>query len=187
MRPLILGGALALVLAGAANAQRTDHSTHSGAASMPTASNGPALPTPDYITAAGQSDQFEIQEGDLAMKMGKNPAVKNFGRMMVTEHKKTTDALMFAVQGAGAGTATPPALRSDQTAMMDELRAAQGDAFDRLYVSQQLAAHNEALQVHTSYAANGDDPKLKAAAKKTAPIVQSHINTLNKMQASMGG
>jgi putative membrane protein len=46
---------------------------------------------------------------------------------------------------------------------------------------QQLAAHLEALTLHSGYADHGDNPVLKAAAAKTKPIVQSHIDQLKKI------
>lgn len=185
MRSLILGGAAALALAGAANAQDHSRMNHGVGGPAPEAT-GPTLPTADYITAAGQSDKFEVEEGKLAQRMGKSPAVKSFGTMMVREHTKTTSNLMQAIKAAGMSPPPPPALRSDQQAMISELGAKSGDEFDRAYVEQQLASHQEALSVQTGYAAGGEEPKLKAAATTTAPIVQSHINTLRTMQAKMG-
>ena len=187
MRALLLGGAVALSLAGAAAAQNHAKMAHSTNGPTPMGPPGATLPTPDYLTAAGQSDQFEVQEGQLAMKMGRAPTVKSFGAMMVREHTKTTKELMRAVSASGMSPPPPPPLRADQQAMIDELRSKSGDDFDRTYVSQQLMAHQEALGVQTGYAAGGDMPKIKATAAKTAPIVQSHINQLQAMQSKMGG
>ena len=186
MRHYLMGGALALALAGVAGAQSMDHSKMShGRADLAPA--GPALPTPDYLTAAGQSDQFEVQEGQLAQSMGKSPGVKNFGKMMVTEHTKTTANLMAAVKASGMSPPPPPPLRADQQAMIDQLKQTSGDEFDRTYISQQLSSHQEALSVQSGYANGGSEPKIKATAKQTVPIVQSHIRQLQSMQTKMGG
>ena len=188
MRALLIGGGTALALCSGAAAQ-TDHSrmTHSTNGPKPMGPPGPTLPTPDYLTAAGQSDQFEVQSGMMAEKMGRMPAVKSFGKMMVTEHGKTTRELMNAVKASGMSPPPPPPLKPEQQAMLDDLRTKSGDDFDRTYVSQQMMAHQEALSVQTGYAAGGDMPKIKATAAKTAPIVQSHINMLGSMQTKMGG
>ena len=187
MRNIILGGAVALAFAGAAVAQDHSRMRHGSSAEGPAPTMvGPTLPTPDYIAAAGASDMFEIEQGKLARSMGKSQDVKAFGKMMVTEHMKTTSTLKASLKGMGMAP-PPPALRPDQQAMVDDLRGRSGADFDRTYLTQQLAAHQEALSVHTGYAAGGTEPKLKAVAAKTAPIVQSHINQLTAMQGRMGG
>ena len=185
MRSLLLGGAVAFALAGVAGAQDHSKMNHGVGGPAPEAT-GATLPTPDYITAAGQSDQFEVQEGKLAQAQGKSPSVKSFGTMMVREHTKTTSQLMATLKGMGMTPPPPPPLRADQQAMIAELSSKTGDDFDRTYVQQQLMSHQEALSVQTGYAAGGEDAKLKKLATTTAPIVQSHINSLRTMQTKMG-
>lgn len=191
MRPHILAGAFALALAGTAGAQSTmSHSGMSHGAMNMNAAPGDAsaaLPTSDYVMKAGQSDQFEIQEGQIASTMGKSPAVKNFGMMMVTAHRRTTQALQNAMKQKGETPPPPPALTADQQAQIDQLRGMTGAEFDRTYISQQLASHQEALAVQANYAKGGSDPKLRAVAGQTVPIVQGHLNTLTTLQAKADG
>ena len=48
-------------------------------------------------------------------------------------------------------------------------------------VMLQVAAHLEALTLHGGYADRGDNAALKAAAAKTKPVVQSHLDELKKI------
>lgn len=189
MRSMIMAGVLALSFAGVAGAQST--MSHSGMShgAMNAAPGDPAaaLPTSDYIMKAGQSDQFEIQEGQIASSMGRSPAVKSFGMMMVNEHRKTTELLMRAVSMTGMSPPPPPPLTPDQQAQIDQLRTLSGADFDRTYVSQQLAAHQEALMVHADYAKGGSDASLRKVAASTVPIVQGHLRTLTTLQAKTRG
>ena len=189
MRPIILAGALALSFAGVAGAQSTmSHSgMRHGAMNAPVGDAAAALPTSDYIMKAGQSDQFEIQEGQLASTMGKSPAIKNFGTMMVTEHRKTTETLMKAIADMGQTPPPPPPLTADQQAQIDQLRGMSGADFDKTYVSQQMASHQEALMVQANYAKGGSDAKLRNVAGHTVPIVQGHLKTLMTLQAKTNG
>ena len=191
MRPIILAGALALGVAGAAAAQSTmNHSGMSHSGMNMNAAPGDAaaaLPTSDYVMKAGQSDQFEIQEGQLASTMAKAPAVKNFGMMMVSEHRKTTELLTKAVADTGMTPPPPPPLSADQQAQIDQLRGLSGAAFDKAYVEQQLASHHEALMVQANYAKGGSEAKLRAVASSTVPIVQGHLRTLTTLQAKTNG
>lgn len=185
MRLATLTAAAALLIAaGAAHAQSSMSGMSQPGMSSSSMSGmaGSALPTPDYLTAASQSDQFEIQEGQLAQTMGKSSKVKAFGKEMVRDHTKSTKDLMAAATKAGM-TPAPAPLRPDQQQMIAALQATSGADFDRTYIQQQTQSHQEALQVHQGYAQGGSDKTLKAAAAKIVPVVQSHLNMLQSMQS----
>lgn len=138
------------------------------------------MATPDFVTAAGQSDQFEIQEGRMAEKMG-SPAVKRFGARMVRDHTKTTATLMKAVKRSGMQPPPPPPLRPDQADMMGQLQGLSGPDFDKAYIAQQVKSHEEALALQSSYAQSGDTPAIKAAARSAVPIVKMHLKMAERM------
>ena len=75
----------------------------------------------------------------------------------------------------------PPALDSDQQAMLSDLQSKHGKDFDAAYKSDQLTAHHKALDLREAYAMSGENPHFKAAAKKIVPVVKMHISMLNKM------
>lgn len=169
MTRIMLGVASALMLAGSAFAQPMS----------------PMSPS-DYMTAAGQSDQFEIQEGQLAQSQGGSKAVRDFGKRMVKDHTASTKMVMMAAKRSGLTPPPPPPLRPDQQQMISQLQATSGPAFDQLYVQQQLGAHQEALQLQQSYAQTGSDPHLKQAASQIVPIVQQHLSMLQHMSGQSG-
>lgn len=145
----------------------------SGAMSSPMSTSG-------YLTAAAQSDMFEIQEGQLAQSMGKSSKVKAFGKEMIKEHTKSTQDVTAAAAKSGLNP-TPPALRPDQQQLIAALQATSGDQFDSTYVQQQTQSHQEALQVQQGYAQGGSDPNLKMTAAKIVPVVQKHLRMLQSM------
>jgi putative membrane protein len=134
----------------------------------------------DYVRMAGQSDAFEIQSGQLAASKASSADLKAFGARMVKDHTKSTQMVLAAAAKSGLSPATPPPLPPAKSDMLTQLQAANGEAFDRLYVSQQLQAHQEALSLQSSYARSGQDPNLKAAAEKIVPVVTMHLDMLRK-------
>ena len=154
--------------------------------SMPPDPSAP-LSTPQYLAAAAQSDAFEIAEGNMARTMAKSPKVEQFGAEMVSAHKLTTGNLKAAAAAANITPASKPALRPDQLQMVAQLRDLSGAAFDQEYIRQQVMSHQQALAVQSNYAQNGDVPQLRAVAMQTVPIVQSHLQMAQNLQASMGG
>ena len=131
-----------------------------------------------YMTMAGQSDQFEIQSGELAESKAANLDLKKFAREMIADHTKTSALVMDAAKKSGLPTSPPPPLTADQEAMLSTLQGLSGAAFDKAYSGQQMKAHEDALALQRAYAANGDDPNLKAAAIHIVPIVQLHWTML---------
>ncbi len=137
------------------------------------------LAAPTYMQMAGSSDQFEIQSGQLATQMSQNPAVRNFGNLLVAHHSFTTQQLMAAAQTAGM-TPPPPALLPNHQALLDQLRAA-GPNFDIAFRDAQVQAHQEALTLHQNYANGGDQPALRTVAAAAVPIIQQHLTAAQAM------
>ncbi|HXU99825.1 MAG TPA: DUF4142 domain-containing protein [Caulobacteraceae bacterium] len=133
-----------------------------------------ALATPDFITAAAQTDEYERQAGRLASRKGHAPKVRSFGEMMVRDHTATTAALKAAIRRGGLPQPPPPSLSADQQQMVNQLTSAKAD-FDASYAAQQVQAHQKALAVMRAYAAGGSNASLRAAAAKTAPLVEHHL------------
>jgi putative membrane protein len=115
------------------------------------------------------------------MQKSQNPAVRRYADMMVKHHQKTTAATLSAAKKAGL---TPPAPMLDPgaAASIAELQTASAADIDRLYLGQQVPAHQAALDLHQSFATGGDQPALRASAKKAVPIVRQHLAAAQKMR-----
>ena len=61
----------------------------------------------------------------------------------------------------------PPMLEPHQSADITALKNVTGAAPDTLYLTQQKAAHNEALALHQDNAQTGAAPALKAASARS--------------------
>jgi putative membrane protein len=162
----------------AVNATQDATSAAVGATSAATVGQ---MSTDAFVTNAGISDMYEIQAGQIAHKKGQSAGVKDFGKMMVTDHTAMMNEMKPLVTAAGK---TPPTgLDERRKGMIDNLNAAPAADFDKTYLSQQEAAHNEALTLMQGYADNGDDAGLKGGAAKAVPKIQSHLDHVKQMQA----
>jgi len=145
--------------------------------------NNPLM-APGYMAQAGSADQFEIQSGQLALQASQNPAIRNFGNMIVADHTRSTQMVVSAAQSAGL-TPPPPALLPAQQAMLDQLRSAgSGPSFDMAFQQAQISAHQQALQLHQNYAAQGDVPALRTAAGQIVPVVQMHLQQIQSLSTA---
>ena len=139
--------------------------------------------TAAFVSNASQSDMYEIEAAKTAMARTKNPAIKAFAKMMVTDHTATSKALAPVATAAGQ----TPADKLDQRrqGFVDNLKTASDADFDKTYVDQQVAAHKEALDLMQGYAKDGPDAGLKDAAGKIAPTVQMHLDKIKSIQAAV--
>lgn len=131
-----------------------------------------------FTRAAAISDMYEIESSKIALEKSKNAGVKNFANMMIKGHIATTAELKKIAVG------TPPAsLDARRQGFIDNLRAADAGSFDKTFLDQQTASHEEALTLHKSFIDDGDNAALKTFAQKTAPQVQMHLDMVKKLDA----
>jgi putative membrane protein len=69
--------------------------------------------------------------------------------------------------------------------MITQLGSA-GANFDRVWLQQQMMAHQQALALQRGYAANGDTPALRQAAAAAVPVIEGHLARVKQLMASVG-
>jgi putative membrane protein len=160
--------------------------TDSEMAAAPDAPAGAMTPTTRdaFVRMAAASDLYEIRSSQLAQTRTQNGGVREFAGMMIQDHTNTTTQLMAAAQAAGMPPITPELMPMQQD-MLNRLEAASGSDFDRVYLRQQVQAHQMALALHRNYASNGDTPALRQVASTAAPIVQMHYDRVRSMAGGM--
>jgi putative membrane protein len=136
-----------------------------------------------FVSNASQSDMYEIQAAKIAETRSKNPDIKAFAKMMVTDHTKSSEMMKPLILAAGQ----KPADKLDQRrqGFIDNLKSASDADFDKTYADQQVAAHEEALSLLQGYAKDGSDAGLKGGAAKIVPTVQTHLDKIKSIQASL--
>jgi putative membrane protein len=170
---LLLG---VLAACGPANSQTT---APTSAASQPHPVAGS-----EYVRLAGTKDLFEIQAGNLALQKSDREDIRALARMIVDDHTRATETLKEAT-GKTLGVATlPTRLDNAHQAKLQQLQAAQGAEFDRLYLEMQKHGHQEALALHRAYATGGDNAALKVAAREFASTVQKHLEEVERISGT---
>lgn len=127
-----------------------------------------------FLTQASQGNYDEIQLGKLAQEKGTNPAVKAFGRRMVTDHTKLTANMKpYADEW---GIAAPTALSSDAQKEYDKLQGLSGNDFDKEYIDDMVSDHSKDLDAFTKEVKDTKDAKFKASVTQGKSVVAAHKN-----------
>ncbi|MDX3909943.1 MAG: DUF4142 domain-containing protein [Sphingobium sp.] len=147
-----------------------------GAATAPLANSVDA-----FVTNAAISDMYEIEAGKIASEKGKSADVKAFGKMMVKDHTTTSSKLKATLASAKVNVTPPTELDARRRGMIENLKTASAADFDKVYLDQQTAAHQEALTLMKSYAEDGENAPLKKLAAETAPKIQQHYDHVRQL------
>jgi putative membrane protein len=138
-----------------------------------------------FVSNAVQGNMYEIDAAKIAEQKSKNPDVKKFAKMMITDHTKLGAEMKPVI--AKSGQTAPTDLDQRRKGMLDNLKAASAADFDKTYMDQQVAAHDETLTLMQGYAKDGSDAGLKAAAAKAVPVIQKHDDMAKQVQAKVAG
>jgi putative membrane protein len=150
-----------------------------------TATGGIAVEEADakFTTQAAVGGMAEVELGKLALEKSSNPQVKDFATMMVKDHGMANTELMAIAQQKNI--TLPSTVDDEHKKKMDDLSKKTGADFDKAYVDAMVSGHKSTLKLMEDESRDGKDADLKAFATKTAPIVQSHLVMINKINDRM--
>ena len=138
-----------------------------------------------FVQNASIGNQFEIMSSQVALQRSKNKEVTDFAQQMIDDHTHAADQLKTVVSGAGSNLPQPTdKLDAKHQDMLDKLNAASDQDFDKLYIDDQVSAHNEAVSLFDSYAQHGSNDALKNFAATTLPTLQQHQQHVQQIKAS---
>jgi putative membrane protein len=138
--------------------------------------------TPDFVKKAASSDLYEVAAGKIASEKGQSDAVKQFGQHMVEAHSKATEELKGVVQAEKLDVKLPTEVNKKQEKMLKALTEAKPEEFDKLYIEQQIKAHEKASDLFDKYAERGDNDALKQFAANTLSAIKQHLEEVKKLK-----
>lgn len=195
IRPLMLASAVALSLAAVACKQPTSTASQNepqaeelnvpddpGVANLSGAAAPAGAPTTaaQFAPLAAGSNLFEVASGKLAQAKGGSD-VKSFGAQLVAEHTQSIEEMKAALANVRPAITLPSAPPAELQAKLQALQGLSGDAFDRQFIADQIAAHQQSLAAINGYIASGDNPALRDWARKATGTIQKHLQQLNRM------
>lgn len=136
-----------------------------------------------YVPNAAMGDMYEIQAADIALERTQNARVRELARMIKTDHTAASEALQREAPQAAPDVALPTSLDQRRQGLIDNLRSASAADFDRVWIDQQIAAHNEALTLHRGF--SGQDSPLAEHARSVLPKIEAHLRAAEELKATL--
>jgi putative membrane protein len=123
----------------------------------------------------------EVALGKLALNKTDNTQIKRFANMMITDHGKANTELARIANEKHI--TLPTALDKEHQSKIDSMGQLSGKEFDKAYINMMIDGHQKTLALMQDEAKNGKEADLRGFAAQTAPIVQMHLDSINKINA----
>jgi predicted outer membrane protein len=156
--------------------------TGPGEVQVPDATIGPGRNAPltaadrDFVVRVRLAGLWEMPAGMMAAKKGVNPRVRQIGSMIATQHV-ALDQLDRAA-AAQLGVSLPNQPMTEQQHWLDEMSAASGPAFDKIFVDRLRWAHAQIFLGIAAIRAETRNDVVRKLAQEANQFVMTHMALL---------
>ena len=170
-RTILLMSALTMLLPGCQTTQATASSS----------SGDMSAADLDFVTNASNIIRFDREECGLAQTQAKSPEVRALAAKLLADANRFDAELQPIAMQAGIKPAT--VLPSTLRIRAGRLRLGQGARFDEAFLADQIASHQDAVDLQESVmASEGSNPALRALAQRGDALVRSNLEQLQALQ-----
>ncbi|HEY6089768.1 MAG TPA: DUF4142 domain-containing protein [Gemmatimonadaceae bacterium] len=148
-----------------------------GASAGTSATASAKLDDPTIVAIFDAANTYDIETGSLAASRGHSKAVREFGKMLVRDHRNLRTQGRELAKSLKV-TPTPPsdfALAKAHVKAMRSLRKARGSNFDRMFLKHEVDYHNAVIDAVTNTLLPAiQNAQLKDFVTKVAPAFVAH-------------
>jgi putative membrane protein len=134
----------------------------------------------NFIKAAIEGNNAEIELGKLAQEKGQSDAVKQFGRMLAADHQKDNEEARSV-----AGTVGVKAPRARQVTIEAnlKLKARSGNAFDRAFADAMVSDHDKEIKRYRQQSTKNDP--VGQYARRALLTLEKHLQQAQQIQQQL--
>jgi putative membrane protein len=128
----------------------------------------------EFIREVAADHLLEIRLGTIAQQKATNPAVKQFGERMVSEHTSMLEQWRALVTKSGFP--FQPGLRDEQEEEVERLEKVSGTEFDRAYMTSMIQDHQNAVTKFQTKGQSANSVQVRELVNSGLPVLQQHLN-----------
>jgi putative membrane protein len=137
-----------------------------------------SLDDPTIVAIFDAANTYDIETGSLAVEKGHSQAVREFGAMLVRDHRNVRAQGRDLAESLKVSP-TPPrgefALAEAHVKAMHSLQSARGRAFDRAFLQHEVDFHNAVIDAVTNTLLPAiQNAQVKDLVTKVAPAFVAH-------------
>jgi putative membrane protein len=165
--------------------------TGMSADTMPADAAGTDAPLSDanIVALLDEANMADSSAGAVAVDKATSKEVKDFARLMMSEHHALRKQGQQLAKQLGVTPAPPandplkPLAQSEMTALKSTPK---GQQFDRVYIEQEIAAHKAVLDLVDNAEGQAQNEQLKALIEQARPVIQKHLDQAEEIQDKLG-
>lgn len=136
----------------------------------------------EFMSKAASGGMMEVELGKTAQKDALSQSVKNFGEMMVRDHSKANEELKTLADSKKI--TLPAVMGKEHQEKVNDLLKLKGAEFDKKYMNMMVDDHKEDIE-HFKKAEKFKDADVSAFARKTLPVLQTHLDSAEAIHKRM--
>jgi putative membrane protein len=153
--------------------------------------NAQAPTDPQIVGIVVAANNIDIDAGKLALTKAKDPDVRKFAQLMITDHsavQKSVFALGAKLHVAPADSGIADSLKKQAAETAAHLKTLSGAAFDKAYVDNEVAYHQAVIDaIDKVLIPNAQNAELKSTLVSTAPAFVAHLEHAKQLQSQLAG
>jgi putative membrane protein len=130
----------------------------------------------EFIVVINFANLWEIPMGQLAIERGNSEEVREVGKTINSDHTKLDTAITDLANQYGMTLTDTPSPSTQK--WMDEIRAASGEQFDKVFADRLRAAHGTVFGLIAEVRAGTRNPVIRDFATQANTIVMKHMSIL---------
>jgi len=150
----------------------------------------PGPTDPQIAAIVVTANQVDIDAGKLAEGKSKSKDVKDFAKLMITDHSavnKSATELVKKLKVTPEDNPTAQSLKKGGDENLANLKKLSDGAFDRAYVDHEVAYHQAVIDaLDKTLIPSAKNEELKDLMVKVRPAFVAHLEHAKQMQASLG-
>jgi putative membrane protein len=147
------------------------------------------LTDPNIVALLDEANAADSAAGALAVTKATSKEVKDFAKLMMSEHHALREAGQQLAKKLNV-TPAPPATDPVKPLAEGETKALEstpkGPEFDRVYIEQEITAHRAVLDLAETAHDQAQNEELKALIVKAKPVIQKHLDHAERIKGQQG-
>jgi len=130
----------------------------------------------DFAVKVRLAGLWEIPAGEMAQEKSDDPRIQSIGRDIADQHVALDKFVRDAAKKLDVSLPDKP--NADQQSWLAEMREADGEEFDRVYISRLRAAHGKIFPAIATIRASTRNDTVRKLAQRTNQFVMTHMTLL---------
>ncbi|AGZ43297.1 DUF4142 domain-containing protein [Actinoplanes friuliensis] len=130
----------------------------------------------DFAIKVRLAGLWEIPAGEMAQKKSDDPRIQEIGRDIAAQHETLDKLVRDAAKKLDITLPSKP--NADQQTWLAEMRDAEGEDFDRVYIDRLRAAHGKIFPAIATIRASTRNDTVRKLAQRTNQFVMTHMTLL---------